>query len=393
MRSDRAAGTRWLILFSLLWASVSAPLNQFKVPPVLPILLQTFDLSGTQAGLLMSLFAATGLVVAIPAGLIFQRIGYRISGLLAVASVMAGSTIGALSHSTGTLLASRVIEGSGMSLLAVLAPSVIALWFPANQRGAAMGIWAAWLPVGAITMFLAAPSLALRWNWQGVWWFGCLFAAVGWILFFLFVKPPPGSGVPTSASPTHHRFTVRDLTSALGNPDLWLISLVFFCFTFCVNAFSTWLPSFLYLSHGIALDKSSHLTATLPLLFMFMAPLGGWLSDRTGFRKTMCLSAVLCPLAALVGGEHILLLLITLGCLLGFVPTWIFLAGTKTVRDGRLGGIAMSALVVGLNMGMLLGPPFFGWVVESSGDWGLGFWALAPFSIAGAVAIKLTKVR
>ena len=152
-----------------------------------------------------------------------------------------------------------------------------------------MGIWAAWLPVGAITMFLAAPSLALRWNWQGVWWFGCLFAAVGWILFFLFVKPPPGSGVPTSASPTHHRFTVRDLTSALGNPDLWLISLAFFCFTFCVNAFSTWLPSFLYLSHGIALDKSSHLTATLPLLFMFMAPLGGWLSDRTGFRKTMCL--------------------------------------------------------------------------------------------------------
>ena len=68
-------------------------------------------------------------------------------------------------------------------------------------------------------------------------------------------------------------------------------------------------------------------------------------------------------------------------------------AGAATVRDDRLRGLAMSALVVGLDMGMLLGPPYFGWVVESTGEWGLGFWALVPFAIVGTLAIKLTKGR
>lgn len=364
----------------------------------MPILMETFHLSGTRAGLLMSLFAATGLVVAIPAGLILQRLGYRASGLSAVASVMAGSMMGALSHGPAMLLVSRVIEGLGMTLLAVLAPALIALWFPANQRGAAIGIWATWLPVGAITMFLVAPSLVLRWNWQAVWWFGFLFAAVGWVLFFLFVTPPDGSAVSPSDPPAHAQPTGRDLASVLGNRDLWLISLLFFCFTFCANVFGTWLPSFLHLAHGIDLNKSSYLSATLPFLFMLMGPLSGWVSDRTGSKRILCLapmcvSILLCPLAALIQSEHVLIFLITLGCVLGFVPTCVFLAGAATVRDDRLRGLAMSALVVGLDMGMLLGPPYFGWVVESTGEWGLGFWALVPFAIVGTLAIKLTKGR
>jgi predicted MFS family arabinose efflux permease len=89
--------------------------------------MDAFGLSVGRAGLLMSVFAVTGLILALPAGFIFQKLGYRITGLLAVGSVIVGASIGALSTSTGMMLISRVIEGVGTSFMAVVAPAVIAL--------------------------------------------------------------------------------------------------------------------------------------------------------------------------------------------------------------------------------------------------------------------------
>jgi predicted MFS family arabinose efflux permease len=110
----------WFRVFVLLVVSVAAPLNQFKVPPILPFLMDAFNLSVSKAGLLMSLFATTGLILALPAGFIFQKLGYRVTGLLAVGSIIVGALMGAMSTSAGMILSSRVIEGIGMSFMTVV---------------------------------------------------------------------------------------------------------------------------------------------------------------------------------------------------------------------------------------------------------------------------------
>ncbi|MFQ5842149.1 MAG: MFS transporter, partial [Thermodesulfobacteriota bacterium] len=117
MRVNTPYRSAWFTLFVLLTASVAAPLNQFKVPPVLPLLMDAFSLSVGRAGLLMSVFALTGLILAIPVGFIFQKLGYRISGLLAVGSVIVGASIGAVSTGAGMMLISRLVEGLGMSFM------------------------------------------------------------------------------------------------------------------------------------------------------------------------------------------------------------------------------------------------------------------------------------
>jgi MFS family permease len=117
--------TPWLILVVLLLFSIAAPLNQFKVPPIIPVLLASLGLTVSGAGALMSVYAVTGLILAIPSGFILQRVGFRITGLIAGGSIVIGSALGALSATTGALLVSRVIEGAGTGFMAVLAPALI----------------------------------------------------------------------------------------------------------------------------------------------------------------------------------------------------------------------------------------------------------------------------
>jgi MFS family permease len=203
-RATRRERTAWFVLAILLLFSIAAPLNQFKVPPILPILMNAFQLSVGRAGLLMSVFAVTGLVLALPAGFIFQRMGYRITGLTAGGSIVIGAILGATSSGMGVMLTSRVIEGIGTSFMAVLAPAVIAVWFAAEKRGAAMGIWSAWVPIGSTAMLILAPTLSQGANWQAVWWFGCVYALLATALFLVFVKPASNDSLasgPQAAPP------------------------------------------------------------------------------------------------------------------------------------------------------------------------------------------------
>ena len=188
----------WVILLVVFLASVAAPLNQFKVPPLMPVLMDTFRLNLSQAGMLMSVFAFTGLILALPAGIITQKLGPKIAGLIAVGCLVIGAAWGALAAGPGALLASRVVEGVGMGLIAVVGPASIALWFPRAKQGTPMGIWATWVPVGSIIMYNMAPAVGLTIGWQTVWWISAGFALVTLILYGLLMKMPP----VTASSPS-----------------------------------------------------------------------------------------------------------------------------------------------------------------------------------------------
>ncbi|RPJ11434.1 MAG: MFS transporter [Deltaproteobacteria bacterium] len=385
----------WLILLIVLLTSMAAPLNQFKVPPVMPVLMEAFGQSAGGAGLLMSLFAVTGLFLAIPVGFILQSLGYRLSALIATLSLIAGSGIGALSRSMEIMLASRFIEGAGMSFMSVVAPAIIAMRFGAEKRGKAMGIWAVWVPLGSMIMFIVAPSLAARWGWRGLWWFGFSYALIMGLFFYLFIKPDPGS-ISHRTEPPPSR-GLRELGGVLRNRDLWLISLVFCCFNFVYVAFITWAPTFLNQIRHASLTRSSLLVSVTSLLTIMACPTAGWISDRIGSRKVICvipliLMGFLFPLISSAGEDIFLVLAAAIGFIGGFVPPGVFSAGVEAVGEERLGGMAMAVIQIGQNSGMLLGPLIFGWAMQSWG-WQAAFWILAPVSMLGAVSGWIARMK
>jgi predicted MFS family arabinose efflux permease len=392
-----AGRSPWTILFVVFFACVAASLNQFKVPPVMPLLMKAFELPEARAGLLMSVFAVAGLILAIPAGSIFQRWGSRITGLVALSALLAGAGLGTLSRDTGTMLASRVIEGIGMTFISVAAPAIVAISFSPDKRGKAMGLWATWLPFGSTLMFAVAPLLAGLWGWQGVWGFGFLYTICAGILYYRMIQPQPAM-----ASTTEHvspeKLGRHPLKEILSHRQLWLLSILFFCFNFVYISFITWAPTFLHEIRGMSLSSASLLVSLTSMLTLISCPMSGWVSDKTGSLKLVCalpliLMMPLFPAAFHAGGKGFLLLVIALGFLSGFVPPGIFTAGVEAVEDERLSGLAMAVIQIGLNAGMLLGPLLFGVILQSAGGWQAAFWSLAPISAMGAVAGWMAKMR
>jgi len=384
----------WLILAVLLLFSIAAPLNQFKIPPIIPLLMDALGLSVGGAGMLMSVYAVTGLVLALPAGLIFQKAGYRVTGILAGGSIVIGASLGALSASMGGLLISRVIEGIGTSFMAVLAPAIIAQWFVARRRGTAMGIWAIWVPVGTAAMLLIAPALAQAAGWRAVWWFGAGYALVVTVLYLAFVRPAPiQTAEPSVAEPG------RGVTSAqvLRNRTIWLLAAAFGAFCMAAVGLGTYMPTFLNAERGLPLGQAALISSIPTIITIFSAPAGGALSDRIGSRKKpylagMAAAILLLPLTGALSGSWLIVLVVVSGVTLGIVPTTIFAAAVEAAGDERQGGMAMAVIMVGQNAGMLLGPIVFGTLAERSG-WPAAFASLAVMSALALLAGWLAKVR
>jgi MFS family permease len=378
----------WLILMVVLIAGTAAALNQFKVPPVMPLLMEHFGQTAGEAGLLMSLFAFTGLFLAIPSGFILQKLGYRTTGVMALFFVAAGAAAGAFSSGITPLLLSRLIEGAGLSLIAVTAPEIVTLRFGPENRGTAMGIWSIWMPIGSTAMFVLAPLITVRWGWRGVWQFGWCYAVVAGVLFYLLLAPRPG--VTHEQSDACSNLTVRSMGRIMRNRNLWLISLVFCCFNFVVVSFVTWGPTFLNSVRHASLIRASHMMALASIFSMIAAQIAGWLLDRTGARKAISavplfMMAFIFPVNATVSENVFLVLVAVVGFLGGFIPTTVFSAAADVVGDERLAGMAMAVIQIGQNAGVLLGPLTIGLLIEHWG-WQVAFSALAPVAVLGAVS-------
>jgi predicted MFS family arabinose efflux permease len=399
--SSAIPGYAWVILFVVILASVAAPLNQFKVPPLLPVLIEAFRLDLSQAGALMSIFSFTGLILALPAGLILQRLGPKATGLIAVACLVIGSGWGALAGGVGLLLATRVIEGVGMALIAVVAPASIALWFPPHSRGTPMGLWATWVPLGSVIMYNLAPTLGTSVGWQAVWWTGAAFSLLAFVLYWLFMRLPPTAAAERRAA-QDARGDPGDgkppsLATALANRDIWLLALQFACFNVAFIGFATFFPTFLAEERAYSLAQAAFITSLSTLVALGGAPLAGWLSDRLGSRRWFIAPPFLIVAAMMVLPFHLTgWPLYALMALLGLVsvatPTATFAAAPEVMGDPRAAGLGLAVISLGMNLGIVIGPLFFGMFVETMGWAVAGYW-LIPVCLLGFLSGWLVNVR
>jgi MFS family permease len=388
----------WVILIVVFLASVAAPLNQAKIPPLMPVIMEAFQLSLGQVGWLMSVFALTGLLLSLPVGIFLQKFGPKSLGLIALACLTLGAALGALSKDPGLLLFSRVIEGSGMGLIAVVAPAAIAMWFPSEKQGIPIGIWATWVPVGTVTVYALAPAMVAALGWQSVWWLGAIFSLLILMIYAIFMRLPPW--METAAHQKTEASVLSEITlamKALNHKSIWMLGLVFACFTLTFMGLGTYMPTFLSEVRGYSLSQAAYISSISTVVVLVSAPLAGWISDRIGSRRLVfsipfLVIAVMFLFPFKVVGWQIYAFMILLGFIAGAVPTATFAAAPEMMRKPELAGLGMAVVMFGQNLGMFIGPILFGRLVENLG-WVTAGYCLIPSCILGFMIGWKLKVR
>src|ERR671939_375952 len=96
-----------------------------------------------------------------------DRFGRRRMFAVGLGVFTAASAAAALSPNVGTLIAARAVQGTGASLVMPLTLTLISAAFPAEKRGAAIGLWGgiAGLAVAAGPVIGGAVVDGVDWHW------------------------------------------------------------------------------------------------------------------------------------------------------------------------------------------------------------------------------------
>lgn len=186
-------------LLVLVAISTLQPIALNLLAPATPALARAFEASYASIQLTLTLFLVAVALTQLIIGPLSDRFGRRPCVLLGIAVFVLGSVLGALSQSTGVLLAARVLEGAGSGIAFALARAIIR--DTASRDEAASQI-------ASVTMVMVvAPMLSpylgghieTWFGWRVIFWF--MTAAGALVLLLTIVRLPetaPSVGLRTS---------------------------------------------------------------------------------------------------------------------------------------------------------------------------------------------------
>jgi len=232
----------------------------------------------------------------IPGGWLGDRFGARraLTWVVTWWSVFTGIT--ALAWNAVSMLVIQIFFGLGEAGAFPIATRSLSRWMRPTERGFAQGVTHAGSRLGAaLTPLVLAGFTIYGLHWSGfIPLFGwraafLLFGLLGvaWsAVWYFYYRDTPEEHRGCNASEREligggrKRATDIPWRKMLGHPNLWILSVMYFCYNFNLNVYNDWFPTYLHDSRGMTLAKMG-IYASLPLFAGTLGDLaGGWFSDR-----------------------------------------------------------------------------------------------------------------
>ncbi|MEG0283822.1 MAG: MFS transporter [Erysipelotrichales bacterium] len=384
----------WLASLVAIFGGISLALVQNKISPIMPIIIEEFNVSMNTAGLLSSIFAVMGMVMAIPAAFILKKLGPKKAGLISLSFAILGSIIGVVSSNFTILVISRIVEGTGVGIIAVLAPALVSMWFPVEKRGVPMAVWGCWMMVSQVLLFLFAAPLTNKFGWVSMWYFGLISCLIAAVLFMFFVSAPPDESNYALENEQEDKVSIVE---GLKNKSSWTLGLGATLFTFCSFSFVSWIGLYWSNATGWSLDKVSLFISLLYAVEIIYAIIVGFILNKTSNRKRLLVIAFI--LYALVGFTSfriesqilVIAMVFIFPIFDGMVPSILWTIAPQTAKNPIFIGVSLGILNIGLNLGTLLSAPVSGWLVEMYGWSSIGF-LFAGVALVGAFVAQRVKL-
>ena len=274
----RAAGVTLLLLCLTMLFDYA---DRMVVGALIPFIKEDWGLSDRALGSLTSVIYVTIAVFVLPLSVAVDRWSRRKMISLMVFVWSLATFACAFTRSYGQLLAARALVGLGEAGYAPAGTASLAAAYPARVRARAMGVWNAFIPIGAAVGFLVGGYIGQRYGWRHA--FG-LVALPGIPLAVLFRFTKDYRTVPLhdggGGGPGRAAGFGRSALALFRIPTAWFVYLAFAMNTAITTALLTWLPTYFHRFHGVDKQTAGNLAAGMMLLVMVGAPLGGFLADR-----------------------------------------------------------------------------------------------------------------
>ncbi|MFH0915434.1 MAG: MFS transporter [bacterium] len=378
-----------LMLFQALTACAIA-----VTPVVANELTDKFQLSGSQIGLLSSLFLMMYCVGAIPMGMAAARWGGRVMAV-GVILLTAGSIFFALSASYSWFLIARLVQGLGASAAVPVANALVCQTVPRERQGRALGIFGTGTGLGYLFALAVMPSLQNAGGYPTVFLvLAVLSVLVGLVAF----SRREARALPRRAGEeSSFRGVARALRQAAVNPRLWAVALINTGASATAVTILAWTPSFLEKQFGASLAVAAYLTAGVAAAQLVGNPLGALAMGRWGRVPVIVVSLVgMTILTALLPLSQILVLCFLIVVIAGFFTMAMFPAVIGIIPDvvdrPEQVGTATGFVFLFNLIGMMIPPWLFGKLLDvygtTPGDNGFlrGYLMLAAFPFAGILA-------
>ncbi|KKM10043.1 hypothetical protein SY88_15465 [Clostridiales bacterium PH28_bin88] len=390
---------RWVILLVTTGAQASISFIPQGIGALAPFLAAGLNLNKTQVGFAGGAVNVGMTFTSILAGRAVDLWGEKT--VLVVGGVCTGAAIilASRSGSFPVLLALLLFTGLWAATSTPAGGKAIMTWFPYSQRGFAMGVRQTGVPLGGLLAALILPPIAFNFNWRAA------MAGMGLVAFF-------GAALCLVAYKDYPEKTgtgQKGMTKAgsvgtvLRNPDIWLVGFTAITYVAAQFTLVTYLMIYFNDKIGISIRQAS--------IFLAMAQLAGaagrvfWgvVSDKVfrGARKPALFSV----------GIVVMVMSLTMVFLTSKTPIWVvglvswffgfsaigwnglFVALVSEMVGKEQAGTALGMGLSLVQVGVLIFPPIFGFLVDRSGSYQTSWITLSLLVLLGILLLGLVHER
>lgn len=378
---------RWAILFASFYAFVAFAFAFQQAPPLIPTIIEEFNITYTEAGLLMSIVLVPGIFLSLPAGLFVERYGVRRVGFTSLVSIVLGCFVTATANSFIMVLAGRLILGLGGSFVIPATATVIAQWFTREELGKAMGIYGINMPLATAVAFPSASISMLAYGWRFPFYISLAVGITAIAVFVVVVREGPFAEHKSKAS----------ARQALGNFEIWKVGIVWLFFNAAALSFTTWAPELFETYKGMPKVYASFLASLLMWAAILCVPIYGWMSDRTGRRKPFAVVGSFLMTLAFVALAYtsdlgLVASIVALGVTAAMVPP-IASALPAEILGPSLASVGFGITGICLNLGAASAQPLVGFLLDVTKSYSFCLLGMAVLSAFGAIVAYTLKTN
>lgn len=284
---------RKLVFVLLCSAFVLAFFHRVAPTVIVEEMTQSLDASSLALGGIAAMYFYVYALMQVPAGIIVDRVGPRLSVGIATAIGGVGSIVFGLAPDVLTANIARCIIGFGVAFAFVGAMRASSVWFRAEHYAMAGG-WI--ILVGNLGAVLGTTPLAWTLNWVS---WRTTFIAMGALAVLLalailrYVRDRPSDSSMDQGGMTTSGAQFRaDLLTCLKQPATWISFLAGFALVGTFFGFTgIWAVPYLQDRAGLSRQAAADCLTFSLILLAVGAPLAGWLSDKMRRRKPLIILA------------------------------------------------------------------------------------------------------